>query len=46
MELGKTLYVTNRSEWRRWLENHHGKEPEIWLVFYNKDSEKQSIPSV
>lgn len=44
MEIGKTLYVTQRDEWRRWLEEHHDKEPEIWLVSYRKDSGKPSIP--
>jgi len=29
MKLGKTLYVKNREEWRRWLEKNHKKEAEI-----------------
>lgn len=44
MEITKTLYVTNRSEWRRWLSEHHATELEIWLVYYRKDSGKPRIP--
>jgi uncharacterized protein YdeI (YjbR/CyaY-like superfamily) len=32
----KTLYVTERAEWRAWLQANGGKEKEIWLVFYKK----------
>ena len=44
MEVGKTLYVTKRSEWREWLSSHHGTEKEIWLIGYRKDSDKPSLP--
>ncbi len=44
MELGKTLRVSTRKAWRDWLEKHHAKEKEIWLVFYNKASGKPRIP--
>ncbi len=44
MKLGKTLYVTNRKAWRAWLAKHHGKEKEIWLVYYRKPSGKPRIP--
>lgn len=43
MEIGKTLYVTDRKEWRRWLASNHKKEPEIWLIYYKKDSGKLRI---
>lgn len=43
MEIGKTLYVTKRSEWRRWLSLNHDKEKEIWLIYYRKDSGKPRI---
>lgn len=36
MKLGKTLYVTNRKDWRSWLKNNHNKEKEIWLIYYKK----------
>ena len=37
MEIGKTLYVTQRSEWREWLSANHGTEKEIWLIGYRKN---------
>jgi len=44
MELGKTLYTTNRKAWRSWLLEHHNSEKEIWLVYFKKHSKKKSIP--
>lgn len=44
MELGKTLYVTDRKDWRSWLKKNHNKEREIWLVYYKKASGKLRIP--
>jgi uncharacterized protein YdeI (YjbR/CyaY-like superfamily) len=44
MELGKTLYVTNRKKFRSWLAKNHDKEKEIWLVYYRKSSGKRRIP--
>ena len=44
MNLGKTLYVTNRKEWRSWLAKNHTGEKEIWLIFYRKSSGKPRIP--
>lgn len=38
MEVGETLHVTTRAQWRSWLRKHHAKSPEIWLVFYTKAS--------
>jgi uncharacterized protein YdeI (YjbR/CyaY-like superfamily) len=38
MNVGKTLYVTTRREWRAWLKKHALTEPEIWLIFYKKES--------
>ena len=40
----KTLYVTNRKEWRSWLSKNHKKLDEIWLVYYKKNSGKTRIP--
>jgi uncharacterized protein YdeI (YjbR/CyaY-like superfamily) len=42
-EVGQTLYVTQASKWRAWLEKHHHSEREIWLVYYRKDSGKPTI---
>ena len=44
MELGKTLYVTNRKQWRSWLVKNHKIEKEIWLIYYRKSSGKRRIP--
>jgi len=44
MKLGKTLYVTNRKDWRSWLQKNHNKEKEIWLIYYRKSSGKLRIP--
>ncbi len=44
MEVGKTLYVSNRKEWRAWLAKNHRSAMEIWLVYYKKHSGKPRIP--
>jgi uncharacterized protein YdeI (YjbR/CyaY-like superfamily) len=44
MKLGKTLYVTNRKDWRSWLKKNHSKEKEIWLIYCRKSSGKLRIP--
>lgn len=36
----KTLYVTNREDWRTWLEKNHDTAKEIWLIYYKKHSGK------
>jgi hypothetical protein len=33
----KQIYVSTRSQWRKWLVRNHDKEKNgIWLVFYKK----------
>jgi len=44
MEIGKTLYVTNRNDWRDWLEKYYRSEKEIWLIYYMKGAKKPRIP--
>jgi len=39
----KTLDVSTRQAWRKWLERHHASEREIWLVFHKKHTSKKSI---
>ncbi len=39
-----TLYVSDRNEWRRWLEKNGDKETVTWLIFYKKSSGKRSLP--
>ena len=43
MDIGKTLYVTNRKNWRAWLEKNFESEAEIWLVYPKKSSGKERI---
>lgn len=43
MEIGKTLYVAQRAEWRAWLAANHKTEKEIWLIRYIKKSCKPSL---
>lgn len=43
MNLGKTIYLTNRKDWRGWLAKHHKTETEIWLIYYRKETGKPRI---
>ncbi|MGB8984645.1 MAG: hypothetical protein WCC12_22450, partial [Anaerolineales bacterium] len=43
MEISRTLHVTNRRDWRKWLSRHHKTEKEIWLVYYRKETGKPRI---
>ena len=42
----KDLYVTDRIEWRKWLEKNHKTLEEVWLRYYKKPSGKPRIPYV
>jgi len=44
MDITKTLYVTSRAAWRKWLEENYQSEPEIWLVGYRKASGQPNLP--
>ena len=43
MQITKTLHVTNRKDWRKWLRGHYKTEKDIWLVYYKKESGKPRI---
>lgn len=43
MDLGETLEVSDRSQWRAWLRKHHRSAPEIWLVFQARAAGKSGI---
>lgn len=43
MEIGETLYVTTREEFRKWLLTNHQIKKEIWLVQYKKATKKPSL---
>src|SRR5215207_9440546 len=46
MEIGETHYVTNRDDFRKWLERNHKTRKEIWLIQYKKATKKPSIDYV
>jgi uncharacterized protein YdeI (YjbR/CyaY-like superfamily) len=37
------FYPTSLRAWRKWLEKNHLLKQAVWLVFYNKKSERKSI---
>jgi hypothetical protein len=43
MDIGKTLYVSNRKDWHEWLKANFNTEKEIWLIYPAKDSGKPRI---
>jgi len=43
MQIGETLYVTDRSDFRKWLIENHRSKTEIWLIQYKKATKKPSI---
>jgi uncharacterized protein YdeI (YjbR/CyaY-like superfamily) len=43
MEIGETLYITTREDFRKWLEENHKIKSEIWLIQYKKATRKPSI---
>jgi uncharacterized protein YdeI (YjbR/CyaY-like superfamily) len=43
MEIGETLLVHSRQEWRDWLAQHHRDYKEIWLIYYKKTSGKTGV---
>ncbi len=40
----KSLYVTNRHDWRAWLKRNHLTQKEAWLIYYKKHTGKPRIP--
>ncbi|MCK4654569.1 MAG: YdeI/OmpD-associated family protein [Candidatus Cloacimonetes bacterium] len=38
-----TLYVTTHQQWRKWLEENHATQNEIWLIYYKKHTGKPRI---
>lgn len=43
MQVTKTLLVTNRKDWRKWLREHYKTEKDIWLVYYKRETGKPRI---
>jgi uncharacterized protein YdeI (YjbR/CyaY-like superfamily) len=44
MEIGETLHLNTRDEWRAWLAEHHESKQEIWLILYKSSSGKREFP--
>jgi len=44
MKIGKTFYAKDRKAWRKWLEKHHEKDKEIWLIYYKQHTGKPRVP--
>jgi uncharacterized protein YdeI (YjbR/CyaY-like superfamily) len=44
MKITKTIHVSERKTWRKWLKANYRKETEIWLVYYRKETGKPRIP--
>lgn len=44
MEISETLCVSDRSEWREWLEQNHTEKTEVWLIYPRKSSGRPRIP--
>ena len=43
MEIGDKLVVKSRSQWRHWLDRHHGARKAIWLVYFKKGAPETGI---
>ncbi len=43
MEITTTFCPTNRSEWRKWLQENHDKKSEIWLLYFKKHTKKPTV---
>ena len=43
MDIGETIYVTTREDFRTWFEENHRSKKEIWLIQYKKATKKLSL---
>ncbi len=43
MEISRTLYVPDRASWRAWLQENYRTEPEVWLIYYRKETGKPRV---
>jgi len=39
----KTLDLPSRKEWRKWLDEHHDSESEVWLVFHKRHTGRPTL---
>lgn len=43
MEISQTLYITERKDWRDWLQKNYKTASEIWLIYPKKTTGKPRI---
>jgi uncharacterized protein YdeI (YjbR/CyaY-like superfamily) len=43
VDITRTLYVPDRAGWRFWLQEHHRSEPDVWLVYYRKETGRPRV---
>jgi len=43
VEIGRQRYMKTRGQWRSWLEKHHDREKELWLIFYKKHTGRTGL---
>jgi len=43
MTPGATVSPKSRAAWRAWLERHHARRDEIWVVYYKRHTGKKSV---
>ena len=39
----KTFDARTLSRWRKWLDDHHESEPEVWVIFHKRHTGKPSV---
>jgi uncharacterized protein YdeI (YjbR/CyaY-like superfamily) len=44
MKISNRVYVTDRDQWRKWLEKNHEIKNEVWLLYYKKHAGKPQVP--
>jgi uncharacterized protein YdeI (YjbR/CyaY-like superfamily) len=43
MNISRTLHITKRAAWRKWLRAHYKTEKEVWLVYDKKETGRPRI---
>jgi uncharacterized protein YdeI (YjbR/CyaY-like superfamily) len=44
METIQEIYLQDRKDWHRWLDENYGTKKGVWLIFYKAHTGKPSIP--
>lgn len=44
LEMVEQLHLSNRNDWRAWLEKNYATKKEVWLIYYKRHAGKPSIP--